>query len=255
MDDACVGASTFVDVRRRMRAVVAVLGRATRTGAWTAAAALGGGRRAWTRGVGASTSRAWGTSASSSAGARAVVARGGSASGRSTMRGVKKENLPSKTCVVCARPFTWRKKWENCWDEVTTCSKSCNAKRKSEKQRANAAVNAAANGEDGEDESERAKHKASVKAQKAERRAKLELRGDPTSGQKACDECSTSVNELIRCQTDETKRWRMVCGKCWVKVSGGVVDGDADHPHYRYGGLWKNRRAQLTEEASEPVDA
>ena len=28
----------------------------------------------------------------------------------------------------------------------------------------------------------------------------------------------------------------MVCGKCWHVVSGGVVDGDAQHPHYRYGG-------------------
>ena len=36
-------------------------------------------------------------------------------------RGVKKENLPTKTCVVCNRPFTWRKKWERCWDEVLTC--------------------------------------------------------------------------------------------------------------------------------------
>jgi hypothetical protein len=24
-------------------------------------------------------------------------------------KGVKKENLPSKVCVVCNRPFTWRK--------------------------------------------------------------------------------------------------------------------------------------------------
>jgi hypothetical protein len=45
-------------------------------------------------------------------------------------RGVKKENLPTKTCVVCNRPFTWRKKWERCWDEVTTCSKGCNARRR-----------------------------------------------------------------------------------------------------------------------------
>ena len=44
--------------------------------------------------------------------------------------GVKKENLPSKMCVTCNRPFTWRKKWERCWDEVTTCSKGCNAKRR-----------------------------------------------------------------------------------------------------------------------------
>jgi hypothetical protein len=31
-----------------------------------------------------------------------------------------------------------------------------------------------------------------------------------------------------------------VCGRCWQGVSGGVVDGDAAHPHYRYGGLWRN---------------
>jgi hypothetical protein len=45
-------------------------------------------------------------------------------------RGVKKENLPIKVCLICDRPFTWRKKWERCWDEVTTCSKSCNARRR-----------------------------------------------------------------------------------------------------------------------------
>ena len=43
---------------------------------------------------------------------------------------VSKSNLPEKICVVCERPFTWRKKWERCWDEVTCCSKSCNAKRR-----------------------------------------------------------------------------------------------------------------------------
>ena len=32
----------------------------------------------------------------------------------------------------------------------------------------------------------------------------------------------------------------MVCGSCWKEVSGGVVDGDEQHPDYRYGGLWKN---------------
>ncbi len=52
-------------------------------------------------------------------------------------RGVKKENLPTKICVVCNRPFTWRKKWEKVWDEVTTCSKSCNRKRKQEKSAQN----------------------------------------------------------------------------------------------------------------------
>jgi hypothetical protein len=49
---------------------------------------------------------------------------------RSMPRGVLKENLPTKICIICERPFTWRKKWERVWDEVTTCSKSCNRKRK-----------------------------------------------------------------------------------------------------------------------------
>lgn len=56
-------------------------------------------------------------------------------------RGVKKENLPSKICVICNRPYSWRKKWEKCWEDVTTCSKSCNRKRRQglAEQRGNAA--------------------------------------------------------------------------------------------------------------------
>lgn len=41
------------------------------------------------------------------------------------MRGVKKADLPTKTCPVCNRPFTWRKKWERVWDEVKYCSDRC----------------------------------------------------------------------------------------------------------------------------------
>lgn len=41
------------------------------------------------------------------------------------MKGVKKQNLPSKICVVCNRPFSWRKKWEKVWDEVKYCSDKC----------------------------------------------------------------------------------------------------------------------------------
>ena len=41
------------------------------------------------------------------------------------MRGVKKTNLPQKMCLVCQRPFTWRKKWERVWDEVKYCSDRC----------------------------------------------------------------------------------------------------------------------------------
>lgn len=43
------------------------------------------------------------------------------------MRGVKKQNLPSKICITCQKPFTWRKKWEKVWDEVKYCSDKCRA--------------------------------------------------------------------------------------------------------------------------------
>lgn len=239
-------------------------------------------------------------------------------------RGVKKENLPSKICVVCNRPFTWRKKWERVWDEVTTCSKGCNNKRRvANRQKGkkttddgspmmntslsppsmesleiyersistNAAISpieasllATSNdsGENieqmeltpeilaelnggGSDEAlespytepdfieniddpvafAKKQRKALKKAQKAERRAQREGRGDPSTGQKTCDMCGKSVNLLIRCMYEPGQAdWKMICGKCWKTASGGVVDGDKNHPHYRYGGLWKNRRAQ-----------
>ena len=38
--------------------------------------------------------------------------------GSNKNKAVAKKDLPSKTCVVCKRPFTWRKKWEDCWDDV-----------------------------------------------------------------------------------------------------------------------------------------
>lgn len=41
------------------------------------------------------------------------------------MKGVKKENLPTKMCITCGRPFAWRKKWEKVWDEVKFCSDAC----------------------------------------------------------------------------------------------------------------------------------
>ena len=65
---------------------------------------------------------------------------------------------------------------------------------------------------------------------------------DPDRNRKPCDVCAKRVDMTIRCQTDATKRWRMVCSACWPSVSGGVTDGDAAHPHYTYGGVWKNRK-------------
>ena len=46
------------------------------------------------------------------------------------MKGVKKENLPSKICIVCNRPFTWRKKWEKVWEEVKYCSANCSRNKR-----------------------------------------------------------------------------------------------------------------------------
>jgi hypothetical protein len=40
-------------------------------------------------------------------------------------RGVKKSDLPTKTCAACGKPFTWRKKWERDWENVKTCSDRC----------------------------------------------------------------------------------------------------------------------------------
>ncbi len=38
---------------------------------------------------------------------------------------IDRSNLPQKICLVCRRSFYWRKKWENCWDEVKYCSDGC----------------------------------------------------------------------------------------------------------------------------------
>ncbi|MEJ6735802.1 MAG: DUF2256 domain-containing protein [Flavobacteriales bacterium] len=41
------------------------------------------------------------------------------------MRGVKKNDLPTKICPTCERPFSWRKKWQRAWEQVIYCSKKC----------------------------------------------------------------------------------------------------------------------------------
>ncbi|MFA0715998.1 DUF2256 domain-containing protein [Vibrio splendidus] len=37
----------------------------------------------------------------------------------------KKSHLPTKTCPICQKPFSWRKKWQRCWDGVIYCSERC----------------------------------------------------------------------------------------------------------------------------------
>lgn len=60
--------------------------------------------------------------------------------------------------------------------------------------------------------------------------------------------CQTPSDVLIRCQTSSSDgHWVFVCpSKCWTAVSGGVVDGDAAHPDYKYGGMWKNKHALVS---------
>ncbi|WP_082792232.1 DUF2256 domain-containing protein [Algoriphagus sanaruensis] len=47
---------------------------------------------------------------------------------------MKKEHLPTKICLVCNRPFTWRKKWEKNWEEVKYCSDRCRMDSKKSKK-------------------------------------------------------------------------------------------------------------------------
>ncbi|MFM7843012.1 MAG: DUF2256 domain-containing protein [Planctomycetota bacterium] len=41
----------------------------------------------------------------------------------------QKPHLPSKICIVCQRPFLWRKKWAKVWNEVRYCSEACRRQR------------------------------------------------------------------------------------------------------------------------------
>ena len=54
--------------------------------------------------------------------ARYSVACGASRKGG---KAVRKGDLPAKVCVTCGRPFTWRKKCADVWDEVKYCSDRC----------------------------------------------------------------------------------------------------------------------------------
>jgi len=90
--------------------------------------------------------------------------------------------------------------------------------------------------------------KANKRNAKAEQRAKRAGDVPPATaasslGSNPCSQCGCFVDLLVRCQHAESdEKWAMLCGRCWKKASGGVADGDTEHPQYRYGGLWKNRK-------------
>lgn len=43
---------------------------------------------------------------------------------RYTYKG-NKQALPTRTCVACGRPMTWRKRWARTWEQVKYCSDAC----------------------------------------------------------------------------------------------------------------------------------
>lgn len=213
-----------------------------------------------------------------------------------------------KVCITCLRPFNWRKKWEKCWEEVTTCSSSCNRQRrllhKSEKWEDSVLKGLSAAGKESREDqynvdslqidalNDRSTDEAALSYAQSEKETsgttasgeadheqgsevvpvtnilttwtlrekkgaldancsesgksksmKCSKKRGSKDGSKPCDICGTEVDILIRCRTDSSRIWRMVCtDSCWKQVSGGVTDGDDAHPYYQYGGLWKNRR-------------
>lgn len=48
--------------------------------------------------------------------------------GRAGFKG-NKFALPSKPCVACGRPMSWRKAWAKNWTEVRYCSEACRKRR------------------------------------------------------------------------------------------------------------------------------
>jgi hypothetical protein len=51
------------------------------------------------------------------------------------MKGVKKQNLPTKICATCEKEFSWRKKWERNWEEVKYCSTKCSQNKRNMKSK------------------------------------------------------------------------------------------------------------------------
>jgi hypothetical protein len=43
---------------------------------------------------------------------------------------IAKSSLPDKICKNCQKPFSWRKKWQRDWDQVTFCSDKCRSSHK-----------------------------------------------------------------------------------------------------------------------------
>jgi hypothetical protein len=51
------------------------------------------------------------------------------ASDRETGFKGNKASLPSKPCVACGRPMSWRKAWARNWADVKYCSAACRSRK------------------------------------------------------------------------------------------------------------------------------
>jgi hypothetical protein len=40
-----------------------------------------------------------------------------------------KAALPTKPCLACGRPMSWRRAWARTWEEVRYCSQACRRAR------------------------------------------------------------------------------------------------------------------------------
>jgi hypothetical protein len=40
-----------------------------------------------------------------------------------------KRALPSKPCMACGRPMSWRRAWAKNWEEVRYCSEACRRRK------------------------------------------------------------------------------------------------------------------------------
>lgn len=45
---------------------------------------------------------------------------------------MKKRNYSTKLCLICKRPFAWRKKWARDWENVKYCSERCKRNKSNE---------------------------------------------------------------------------------------------------------------------------
>eukprot|EP01043_Picozoa_sp_COSAG02_P053567 COSAG02_NODE_5931_length_3935_cov_2.305266_1_plen_358_part_00 len=98
--------------------------------------------------------------------------------------------------------------------------------------------------------SERKKARA-LRKQMAKQQKRNRIAPGGGNGRKQCGQCAKPECELlVRCESKNWSGWKLVCGKCWASASGGVPDGDAAHPGYRYGGLWRYRKLNDTRSAN-----